>query len=335
MSFKVGIPRGLFYYQYYPLWKSFFKELGVETVISDRTTKKILDDGVKSCVDEACLPVKLFHGHVLDLRDKVDYIFIPRFTSIYRNEYICPEFGGLPDMIRHTLTGLPQIIDTEVDLRKSEKNAFKAALDTGSYFTEDRCMIRGAYKKALEEYRQYRMRVKSGDALSEHSGLHEESKDETCSYNLGGDGLRIAVIGHTYNLYDSHINMGLLGKLRNRGIDIITPDMIDSSVINQNAACLKKRMFWSFGRKAVGGAFHILERGDVDGIIYLMSFGCGVDSFVCDLVERNIRRKSNMPFIILTLDEHSGEAGLDTRLEAFIDMLKWRKMDETYLPTHG
>ena len=50
-------------------------------------------------------------------------------------------------------------------------------------------------------------------------------------------------------------------------------------------------MFWLFGRKAVGSALHILERDDIDGIIYMMSFGCGVDSFVNDLVEKKIRSK--------------------------------------------
>ena len=83
---KVGIPRALFYYQYYPLWKTFFEELGAEIVLSDRTTKSIMDEGSKTCVDEACLPIKIFHGHVMNIKDKVDYLFIPRFTSVSRNE---------------------------------------------------------------------------------------------------------------------------------------------------------------------------------------------------------------------------------------------------------
>ena len=101
MNKKVGIPRGLFYYQFYPLWRSFFEELGAEIIVSDNTTRKILDDGVKKCVDEACLPVKVFYGHIASLKDKVDYLFIPRYTSISKKEYICPKFGGLPDMIKH------------------------------------------------------------------------------------------------------------------------------------------------------------------------------------------------------------------------------------------
>jgi predicted nucleotide-binding protein (sugar kinase/HSP70/actin superfamily) len=77
MAIKIGIPRSLFYYRLFPLWESFFEELGAELVVSDITSRKILDDGVKSCVDEACLPVKLFHGHVINIKDKVDYLFIP------------------------------------------------------------------------------------------------------------------------------------------------------------------------------------------------------------------------------------------------------------------
>ena len=53
-------------------------------------------------------------------------------------------------------------------------------------------------------------------------------------------------------------------------------------------------------------------------MIYVMSFGCGIDSFVCDLIERKMRRETDIPFIVLTLDEHSGEAGMNTRLEAFL-----------------
>ena len=128
MSKTVGIPRGLFFYDYFPMWKTFLEELGVKVIVSDRTTKNILDEGCKSSVDEACLPVKVFHGHVKSLEGKVDYVLIPRYTSISRNEYICPKIGGLPDMIRHTLKGIPQIIDTEINLRKSKRNLEFASL---------------------------------------------------------------------------------------------------------------------------------------------------------------------------------------------------------------
>jgi len=335
---KVGIPRGLFYYRYFPLWKTFLEELGAEITVSDATNKKILDDGVKSCVDEACLPVKLFHGHVINLAGRVDCIFIPRFTSISRNEYVCPEFGGLPDMIRHTVKNLPMLIDTEVNLRKSGRNSWKAALETGSCFGGSRADIKRAFSRAVEEYRLYRDTTRSGVMPSFPGGLQRDSGDRRDRKRPGiiptfpggsqrdsGDTqkcLKIAVIGHAYNIYDSYINMDMLGKLRKLGAEAITVEMVDETEINRHTAALAKPMFWNFGRKALGSVSHFIEKGDIDGIIYAMSFGCGIDSFVCDLAERKVRRETDTPMIVLTLDEHSGEAGMNTRLEAFIDMIK-------------
>lgn len=121
MTVKVGIPRALLFYYYFPMWNGFFKALGVEVILSRNTTKGILDKGVRQSVDDACLPVKLFFGHVLDLKDRVDYLFIPRMVSVERKEYICPKFLGLPDMIRYNVPDLPPIIDITVNMSRREK----------------------------------------------------------------------------------------------------------------------------------------------------------------------------------------------------------------------
>lgn len=327
---KVGIPRGLFYYKYFPLWKTFLEELGAEITVSDATNKKILDNGVKACVDEACLPVKLFHGHVLNLAGRVDCLFIPRLTSISKDEYICPQIGGLPDTVRNTIKGLPPIIDTEVNLRKTKMNSYRAALETGKYFNTNRKAIKNAFEKAVNEYRNFRKRTKEGIIPFQ---TNRELYDEM--YGPRGKNLQIAVIGHSYNLYDSYINMNMFQKLKKSGVDIITIDMVDEDIINLNVKSLQKPMFWNFGRKAMGSALHLGGSLKVDGIIYIMSFGCGIDSFICDLIERRLRRDSDIPFILLTIDEHSGEAGFNTRLEAFIDMIEWRKNNENNLSSSG
>ncbi|MDQ2085479.1 acyl-CoA dehydratase activase-related protein [Herbivorax sp. ANBcel31] len=330
MNKKIGIPRALFYYQYYPLWKVFFEELGAEVIVSDYTTKKIVDDGVSLSVDEACLPVKLFYGHVLNIKDKVDYLFIPRMTSISKNEYICPKFGGLPDMIRNTMNNLPEIIDVEINLRKSNGNVLKAIIEIGKFFTQDVKSIKYAYEKALENYNQFKKRVRQGivptDILEKKFNVIKNNSE----YKLN-----IALIGHVYNIYDKYSSMNLIEKLKNDDINIITIDMIDSEIINENVKALKKQMFWNYGRKAIGTALHLIERDDIDGVIYLMAFGCGIDSFVCDMVERRIRKNSEIPFIVLNIDEHSGEAGMNTRLEAFTDMIRWRYKNEDNVSAYG
>jgi predicted nucleotide-binding protein (sugar kinase/HSP70/actin superfamily) len=111
--------------------------------------------------------------------------------------------------------------------------------------------------------------------------------------------------------------------------------MVDEAEINVQAGKLDKPMFWNYGRMAYGAALHLAEAGMVEGFICVTSFGCGIDSFVNDIIERNIRKKYNIPFITMTIDEHSGEAGFNTRLEAFVDMLQWRNRYENYIPSLG
>ena len=115
---RIGIPRALFYYQYFPFWKTLFEVLRFEVVLSPPTNKEILEQGTKLCVDDACLPIKVYHGHIAVLKDKVDMIFVPRVISIEPRKYICPKFLGLPDMIRNSIPDISRVLDTELNLYK-------------------------------------------------------------------------------------------------------------------------------------------------------------------------------------------------------------------------
>lgn len=315
MAVKVGIPRAFLYYNYYPMWKSFFEELGAEVVLSEPTTKKILDDGVKCCVDDACLPLKIYHGHVMNLKDKVDLLFIPRLVSVKKNEYICPKFCGLPDMVVNSVKGLPEVIDVTVNMRNSPFSFVKAVLNTGRYFTQDYGRIYMAYKKSMEKLVEYEKNMEKGLTPLEAMGMKDIARQE--------EKMTIGLIGHPYNIYDNYSSMKLIDKLRARGVKIITQDMIGSDIIDSIGRSFSKPMFWSFGKEIMATAQYMTDRKLVDGVIYLVAFGCGLDALVGDLVERNIRRKG-VPFCLLTIDEHTGEAGIDTRIEAFLDMLERR-----------
>lgn len=321
---KVGIPRGLYYYKYHTLWETFFTELGAEIVVSGETNKNILVQGANSCVSEACLPIKIYFGHVLDLIGKADYIFMPRFTSISQKQYICPEVCGVPDMVRNTLKDMPQIIDTEINLRNSKKNSWEAALHTGEFITGDKKAIKRAYEAALQAYKANRQQIKAGS-------LSSDTRKTKKQYN----GLTIAVMGHSYTVYDRFINMELLKKLTGRGIHVITLDMLDYQKSREGCSELDKMLFWDYGTRAYGGAVQLVNNGQVDGILVLTSFGCGVDSMVDEMVENKIRQDSDIPFMKLVLDEHSAEAGFMTRLEAFIDMIVRRRENGNNLSSLG
>ncbi|MBO8158683.1 acyl-CoA dehydratase activase-related protein [Thermosyntropha sp.] len=326
---RVGIPQGLFYYYYYPLWKVFFTFLGAEVVKSSPTSKKTVDIGVNLAVDEACFPIKVYYGHVSDLLKKdVDYIFVPRFISIETRSYICPKFMGLPDMIKAGIKELPEIIDMTVDLSRTDKGFKQEILKTGSFFTNNKKKIKEAYNYALEEYKRFGELVRQGYTRQEAIKVWEGEEvflSEKADLNIG-------VLGHGYSLYDDFISMSIVKRLRDMGAKVHLPEHIKGEDIEKEAASLPKRVFWTLGRKMVGSAFYMDKNSDIDGIIYVACFGCGPDSLIGEVIERKVKK----PFMLLTVDEHTGEGGIVTRLEAFCDMLiRRRKLSESNISCYG
>ncbi len=137
--------------------------------------------------------------------------------------------------------------------------------------------------------------------------------------------LSIALIGHPYNLYDSYLNMNLMEKLRQLGSSVITTEMLPSSIMEKEASRWRKEIFWTFGRRMVGAAFYFFNSGEVDGVISCIAFECGPDSLLGVLIEDEAKKHKDIPYMSLILDEHSGETGIVTRVEAFLDMIRRKK----------
>jgi predicted nucleotide-binding protein (sugar kinase/HSP70/actin superfamily) len=313
----VGIPRALLYYHYYPGWEAFFRALGAEIVLSDETTKNILDRGVRDAVDEACLPVKLYLGHLANLRDKgVDCIFTPRVVSVERKKYLCPKFLGLPEMARFCVPGLPEMLDVEINVHVKYKETKRNLVKLASRFTRRPFAAKAALRKARAAQDAYEAKLRQGYTPTEVLN----GREHTSTGNI-----RVAVLGHAYNLNDPYISMNLLEKLRELGADVVTAEMLRPQDIQSGARCLEKEIFWTFGQELMGSAFHLLDEGEIQGMVLVASFGCGPDSLTCEMVERIYKREKRVPVMMLTLDEHTGQAGIVTRLEAFMDMLRWRR----------
>lgn len=327
---KVGIPHSLFYYYHYPLWKTFFTELGAKVISSPPTNRQIIDQGINLAVDEACFPIKVYYGHVMELcYQDLDYIFVPRIISIEHKSYICPKFMGLPDMIKASFTNLPHVIDMTIDLSKSDKALSKDIIKVGKLFTNNKKLIKQAYEKAVNEFYLCRSLTKQGYTMAEAIKVWE---GEEVTYPQNNN-LTIGVLGHGYSLYDEALSMNIVNKLRELGCKVIFPEYLERILVEKAAASIPKRVFWTLGRKMVGSALHMEQNKKVDGIIYLACFGCGPDSLVGEIIERKVKNK---PFMLLTIDEHTGEGGIMTRLEAFCDMLNRRRTkDESNLPAYG
>lgn len=296
---KVGIPRALLYYKYNPFFETFYSELGCEIIESPETNRDILDYASKYCVDEACLPIKIFHGHVYYLKDKCDMILVPRIMRVNDKEYICPKFCGLPEMIENSIYDLPPITKTPIYANNKEK-LLRWANREGGNITKNKIKIKRAFNNALREQGKY-----------------------ACGVNDEGYKTKVVLAGHPYSVNDSFLNMDVIKKLNNLGIGVITEEFVSEEDINYEVDKLFKRPFWTFTKDTYGSTVYLADNQKVDGIVYISSFGCGIDSVLIELIKNNV---GDFPFLILKVDEHTGEVGFNTRIEAFSDMLLRRRL---------
>ncbi|MHB0886918.1 MAG: acyl-CoA dehydratase activase-related protein, partial [Bacillota bacterium] len=287
---------------------------------------------------EACLPVKVFYGHVLDLcRKGVDYIFLPRIVSVERRAFSCPKLLGLPDMIKHNLRPFPYLIDETVNLSRTPRQLYGALWRVAAPITRNPLRIAQAWRRAAKAQAEFQDRLRCGYIPGvQAAGTAAAVGAITVAAGAAGGaiftgtgradagaapGLTVAVLGHPYNVYDRHISLDIVSKLRQWGVRVVTADMVPHHLVDEEMEQMPKDLFWSTGRRVLGSAYYLLRSRAVDGLVHLVSFGCGPDSLVGELVQRRAARLRTTPFLLLTLDEHSGEAGLVTRLEAFMDMV--------------
>lgn len=337
----MGVPRALLYYCYYPMWKVFFESLGQKVVVSGETTKAVVDAGIKVTVDEACLPVKVFHGHVLELADRCDRVFVPRIVAVERRAFICPKFMGLPDMIRCNCRNIPGIIDSCVNLSRTTREYVRAVYSTGRLFTRRALDILAAHNRARAALANFTRCVEGGMTPNEAIAAMgvdgvpavesaREAAVAQVGLELGRDQRRgqstIGLVGHPYVIYDAFVSMNIIRRLREMGLRVVTADMLPPATTEREAARLPKRVFWTLGRRLLGAGFYFLRSGAVDGCLHMSAFGCGPDSLIGELLEREHARRPDTPFVTITVDEHTGEAGVMTRLEAFADVVtRWSR----------
>ncbi|MHB0977359.1 MAG: acyl-CoA dehydratase activase-related protein [Candidatus Aquicultorales bacterium] len=315
MSATVGIPQALLYYKYYPLWEHFLRGIGLEVVLSEPTNKRILNAGAEAAENEICLPVKVFYGHTLALKDSVDFLFIPRVVSVEEDAYTCPKFLGLPDMIK-ALTGMPEVLDPTFNFRLGSRRVSNEVYAFAKRFTKRPSTVWKAWKEGVNALREYHRRLEGGMTPAEAMG------GEVMGEPSGS--LTIGVVGHPYNVHDRYVSMNLVKRLRESGARVLTSDMLPHRVVEEEADRLPKKLFWTYEKEIVGSAFHWIRTRKVDGLVYLLSFACGPDSLIEVLLEQEAKGEGSPAMMSLVIDEHSGEAGLVTRVEAFTDMLAWR-----------
>jgi predicted nucleotide-binding protein (sugar kinase/HSP70/actin superfamily) len=300
------------------MWRAFLETLGLEVVVSSESTKRTVRVGTELGENELCLPVKVFFGHVKELDGTVDFLFVPRVVAVEETRYTCPKFLGLPDLAR-SLELETEVVGPTLTLREGRRRFLADSFRLGRELGGGKLQTIRAIRAGLAAHKAHERRFLAGD----HLRLPEPETGKT--------GLRIGVAGHPYIIYDSQISLDLVPRLAERGIEVLTPEMLDEKQIERATEDVPKSVFWSYENELVGAVHHWLDHSLVDGIIYVLSFACGPDSFVQVLIEDAVKERGNgttVPLMPLVIDEHSGEAGFVTRIEAFLDMLARRENAE-------
>ena len=322
---KIGIPRALSYYNNYPFYFGFLSTLGLDIVLSDKTTTKLVNDGASLVVSDTCLPIKVFVGHLINLLDKgIDTIFVPSLQSTDYKINNCSKIRGLPEIIRNVIDRPFKMIEPTLD--KTEGLGFKEFCYETAHQLDifDEHLIKKAIVSGWECYNRFIQMAKSGVSQKVAIECAIQNKQALKKMELVKS-LSVVIMAHGYNLYDERLSMRLLDKLEKMGVKAFTAlDITREQQLNSIKA-LGEIQYWANELDLTGTAAHYLLNNSVDGIIALSAFGCGPDSLMVDEIQYHAGER-NMPMIHLTIDEHTGEAGFVTRLEAFVDMLSRKKM---------
>lgn len=297
----VGIPRAFLYYRYKELWLNYFENLDVEIVISPETDKNILDLGQKYSIDESCISSKIYLGHIAYLVGRCDYILVPRISDYGKNEKTCVKFNGQYDIIKNLFPN-QKILGYNIEETK-HNNELLAFLKIGRELDKNIIKVANSYKKAKEQER-----IMSNKAMIAQNEV------------LKSDRLKILVVAHPYNIYDKYIGEPIQKILNELDVELLYADKVNRKVAKKFAKKYSPTLYWTYSKELIGAIGYYYDK--LDGIIFVTAFPCGPDSLVNELLIRKLR---DVPITNILINESTAEAGLQTRLESFIDIIKGKR----------
>lgn len=311
---KVGIPRVGMFYEYYPLYHAFFTELGFEVVPSDKPNRHIVRDGLLTAHSEFCFPLKAAHGHVLNLLQKgVDVLFVPGVISAeqhdphLRKALTCPYLQALPELLKtyckveeKGVRWLAPRLHFQRGERHLQRVFTQIAKELGKSPREARRALQAGLD-ALHRFRQW-----------------QQERGKQILQSLQGEERAFVVVGRQYVLYDESVNTNIGKKIRDMGILPIPQDFLPIQEVHicDSWKAVNPRQI----QRRLAAARIIRENPHLRAVV-LTYFGCGPDSFGNPFFKDEL----NEPCCILQIDEHTADAGIITRLEAFADTVRGRK----------
>ena len=303
-DFIVGIPNCFSVYTMWPLYSWFFHSLGVETMLS----KNVSHEGTARVESAYCFPAEIAHGAVQDVYDhNVDYIFLPHYRDMESYEEdshacFCPITQSLPYYIQKAFPEIPEekLLKPVVTFKYGVEKAQEAFVALGEQLGFSAKEAKLAFEIAFEKQNEY---------FRKASELGQKALSESRAAKRPV----IAILGRPYNAFTSDANMSIPRKFTTRSYSVIPFDILpfEGEEIYPN-------MYWYYGQQDMK-ATKLLKGEDNVYITYISNFSCAPDSFMLHYLKWMMGVK---PFLILELDSHSADAGIDTRVEAFLDIIE-------------
>ena len=308
----VGIPRALLYYRYHEMWRTFFETLGCSVVESQPSDRALLARGEYLSIDECCLASKLYLGHVECLLDTCDALFVPSIDNLGLHRGFCTKFQALPDLVANSFPHHKvRIVSCEIDEEDTGINEEEGYVSIAQRFGLSKKEGKAAYQKALHAQKKHDEKNAHHQA-SELKHIEKMPKEDRP--------LRILVAAHPYVIHDPFIGNPITDALREMGVCTLFTDHFDHERAWKKSFDFSETMPWVVNREITGAILSLYD--SIDGIVLVSAFPCGPDSMTNDAFIRCIKGK---PILSLTVDAQSGTAGLETRLESFVDILRYQK----------
>jgi predicted CoA-substrate-specific enzyme activase len=306
----VGMPRATIFYDMYPYWQAFFAELGLRLVLSPVTNRAIINRGCELVAEETCFPMKVAQGHVADLLEKgVDYLFLPCVVNMDHAStdasasYNCLYIQSLPwlaDAALQFKTHPVKVLRPVLHFEWGAKVLMPELKALGRDLGRNGACVSRAAAAANRELQSLRKRL--------------TARGRQVLESLPPDTPVLVIVSRPYNGCDQGLNFRIPDKLRDLGALALPLDFLP---MPEAFGEPMKKMYWRNGQRILAAARTVRQHPRLHAV-YLTNFGCGPDSFIMKYFSREMQGK---PWLALEIDEHSADAGVITRLEAFLDSL--------------
>lgn len=322
----IGLNNSLLLHSLFPLFSNFFTRLGMRIVLPE----KINEEGILRTEAAFCRPVEIAHGGFYNLlQQQCDYIFIPQVmqlpvANVPTFSRLCPFIQGEPYYLKSTFRNELEnsgtiILDPVLKMEDGYDKPVDIFIDIAAGLGISEKHAKNAYLYACEKQ------------IAFEKELHRRGKKLLYSLEKDPDKTVIVLFGRPYNAFAEEANMGIPHKVASRNYVIVPYDMLPADEYS-----VDNKMFWAMGQKIMKSAQFVKRHRSLFGF-YITNFSCGPDSFLLNYFRDAMGSK---PSLTLELDQHTADAGIDTRIEAAIDIIERyrrlkmpvKKVPDTYTP---